>query len=93
MSDLIPGLGAHVLGSGTLGFHKEELVCTEKQHFFTDPRMFKEASSAKAHNSLEFVTGQLKPPSKVEARIFSEELGVRVRVEIAHHFHLWCVCV
>lgn len=43
--------------------------------------MFKEASSAKAHNSREFVTGQLKPPSKVASGIFSEELGVRVRVE------------
>lgn len=55
--------------------------------------MFKEASSAKAHNSLEFVTGQLKPPSKVAAGIFSEELGVRVSVEIAHRYHLWCVCM
>lgn len=55
--------------------------------------MFKEASSAKAHNSLEFVTGQLKPPSKVAAGIFSEELGVQVRVEIAHCFNLWGVCV
>lgn len=26
MSDLIPGLGAHVLVSGTPGFHKEELA-------------------------------------------------------------------
>lgn len=67
----------------------------EKQHLFTDPKMFKEASSAEAHNSVEFVTGQLKPPSKAAAGIFPEEPGGWGwgGNNSSLHLYLWCACV